>query len=168
MKTDTGAIADRVIADRVIDDRRIDEELTYGDRRSPDGPVLLDVRIAVEPELHHEVGHDAEEARVVEEAILHEVVETVGAFRRPVAVHFDDEGALARVELRLELLRGLFGELRRRPQLRLRQVHTAALRKHRSRDQRHTDCHERANNHLRISFSLWRGAPPPRLTRFAA
>ena len=39
-------------------------------------------------------GHDAEEARVVEEAVLHQVVEAVGAVRRPVAVHLDHEHAV--------------------------------------------------------------------------
>ena len=59
------------------------------------------LRIAVDAELHHEALDDAEEARVVEEAVLDEIVEAVGADRRPVAMHLDDEAALARVELHL-------------------------------------------------------------------
>ena len=65
-------------------------------------PLRAHRRIAAEPELDHEAVDGAEEPRVVEEAELDEVVEAVGAVRRPVAVHLDDEGALRRGELRLE------------------------------------------------------------------
>ena len=54
--------------------------------------------IAVDAELHHEIGHDAEEPVVVEEAVLHEVVEAVGALAAPSAVHGDDERPGAGVE----------------------------------------------------------------------
>src|SRR4029079_9501833 len=64
-------------------------------------------------ELHHETGHDPEEPRVVEEAVLDEVVEPVGSLRRPLAMHFDDEAADARVEGRLVDRRRDRVELRR-------------------------------------------------------
>jgi hypothetical protein len=59
------------------------------------------IGIAVDAELRHEVGHDAEEARVVEEAVLDQIVEAVGTVRRPVATHLDDKDALGGVEARL-------------------------------------------------------------------
>ena len=75
-------------------------------------------RVAADAELHHEALDDAEEAGVVEEPELHEVVEAVGPVGRPVAVNLDDEGAVRRGEARAEdvgRLRGGEGgvELRR-------------------------------------------------------
>src|SRR4029079_15534583 len=49
------------------------------------------LRIAADAELHHEARDHAKEAAVVGEAVLDEIVEAVGAVRRPVAVYFDDE-----------------------------------------------------------------------------
>ena len=54
-----------------------------------------------------------EKARVVEKAVLDEVVEAIGAVRRPVAMDLDDEGAFAGVELRLVDRRRLFLQGRR-------------------------------------------------------
>ena len=52
----------------------------------------------MQAELRHEPVEDAEEARVVVEAVLHEVVETVGGKWRPLPLDRDDERALAGVE----------------------------------------------------------------------
>ena len=57
--------------------------------------------IAVDAELHHEAVDHAEEAVIVEEAVLDQIEEAVGAVGRPVAMHLDDEGTLARIELHL-------------------------------------------------------------------
>jgi hypothetical protein len=62
-------------------------------------------RVAVDPELDHEAVDHAEEAGVVEEAGLHEVVEAVGGVGRPVAVHLDDEVPLGARERGLEDVR---------------------------------------------------------------
>src|SRR4029079_19636424 len=62
-------------------------------------PHLRNLGIPVDAELHHEVTNHTEEACVVIEAVLDEIVEAVGAIRRPVAMHFDHEAAFARVEL---------------------------------------------------------------------
>ena len=68
-------------------------------------------------ELRHEPGNDAEEADVVEVTALHEVVEPIGAERRPVFMHVDDERPLARLEICLEPCGSLLGEPRRIAQL---------------------------------------------------
>src|SRR5262245_7745584 len=65
---------------------------------TPDGG---DVGIAVDAELHHEALDHAEEARVVEKSVLDQIVEAIGALRRPVAMNLDHERAFARVEFRL-------------------------------------------------------------------
>src|SRR6185312_1201934 len=62
-------------------------------------PDAVDRRIAVDAELHHEALDDAEEGDVVVVAELDEVVEAIGAERRPVAMHLDHEVALGRREL---------------------------------------------------------------------
>ena len=61
--------------------------------------LRLTRRIAVDAELHHEALDDAEEGDVVEVAELDQVVEAVGAERRPVAMHLDDEVALGRRDI---------------------------------------------------------------------
>src|SRR4029077_16828135 len=58
-------------------------------------PARHDCGIAIDAELHHETRHDAEEAHVVVKSVLHEVVETVGAFWRPGARYLNHEHALA-------------------------------------------------------------------------
>ena len=63
-------------------------------------PLGGDRRIAVEAPLDHEAVDRAEEARVVVEADLDEVVEAVGPVGRPVPVDLDDELALGRGEAR--------------------------------------------------------------------
>jgi hypothetical protein len=77
--------------------------------RAPGG---RDLRIAMDAELHHEAGDHAEEADVVVEAVLDQIVEAVGAVRRPVAVHLDHECALGGVELGLVDRRRLLAERR--------------------------------------------------------
>src|SRR5215467_1474216 len=78
-------------------------------------PHLLHRRRPAHAELRHEPGQHTEETHVVVEAVFDEVVEPIGAKRRPLAVYFDDEHALARVELRLVGL-GRFGGERGRGQ----------------------------------------------------
>jgi hypothetical protein len=73
-------------------------------------PHGRDFRIAVDAELHHEALDHAEEARIVEVAVLDEIVEAVGAVRRPVAMHLDHEAALAGIELGLVDGGRLFGQ----------------------------------------------------------
>ena len=63
---------------------------------------------------------------VVVEPVLDEVVEAIGAERRPGAVHGDHERALGRLESRLVGLRRLLGQRRR--VLQLGQVRAARLR----------------------------------------
>jgi hypothetical protein len=69
-------------------------------------PGLLPHRVhpgvAVDAELDHEVGDDAEEAHVVEVARADEVVEAVGAAGGPLPVDLDHERALRRLEARPE------------------------------------------------------------------
>jgi hypothetical protein len=55
-------------------------------------------RIAADSELDDEVLHDAEERHTVEEVCAREVVEAIGAARRPGAMHRHDERALRRLE----------------------------------------------------------------------
>ena len=52
------------------------------------------LRLAVDAELHHEAVEHAEEARVVEKAVLDQIVEAVGAVGRPIAMHLDHEAPL--------------------------------------------------------------------------
>ena len=82
-------------------------------------PLCAHRRIAADPELDHEAVDGAEEARVVEEAGLDEVVEAVGPVGRPVAVDLDDEVALGRRELGLEDVRRLGVRLGRIEQVRV-------------------------------------------------
>jgi hypothetical protein len=51
------------------------------------GPQAVDFRIAVDSKLHDEIPHHTEEAVTVVEAGLDQVVEVVGAPRRPIPVH---------------------------------------------------------------------------------
>ena len=55
--------------------------------------------------LHHEAGDGAEESRVIIETVLHQVVEAVGAERRPGAVHLENERPLARLDAHAKDLR---------------------------------------------------------------
>ena len=64
----------------------------------------------VDPELHHEACEHAEEADIVVEAVLDEIIEAVGAVRRPIAIDLKDEGALAGVEPGFVGRRRLLGE----------------------------------------------------------
>ena len=63
-------------------------------------PRGVELRIAVDPELDHEVLDHSEEAIAVEVAVLHEVVEAVGTLRRPGLRDFDHKHASARFEIR--------------------------------------------------------------------
>ena len=56
---------------------------------------------------------DPEETRVVVEAVLHEIVETVGGERCPLPLDRDHEHALARVESRAKAIGRALAELRR-------------------------------------------------------
>ena len=58
-------------------------------------PNRVDRGIGGQSELNDEVRHDAEERGVGEEAVPHQVVEAVRPDRRPIAMHLDDEIALA-------------------------------------------------------------------------
>src|SRR5262245_49075181 len=64
-------------------------------------PGAGDVGIAVDAKLHHETVDHAEEARVVVKTVLDQIVEAIGAARRPVAMNLDHERAFACVEFRL-------------------------------------------------------------------
>ena len=75
-------------------------------------PRRRNFRIAMDAELHHEARDHAEEADVVVKSVLHQIVETVGAVRGPVAVHLDHEDALGGVELGLVDGRRLLAERR--------------------------------------------------------
>jgi len=69
-------------------------------------PHRRHVRIAVNPELRHESRDHPEEPAVIVVAALHQVVEPVGAERRPVAMDFDHEGTRARLEAGTERVGG--------------------------------------------------------------
>src|SRR6185312_1562088 len=94
----------RLVETRVVG--KVDEDLAGAGigtgRRKGDGPALVtlrdriiadlcrapsrhDCRIAADAELHHEPGDHAKETHIVIESILHEIVETIGSFRRPIA-----------------------------------------------------------------------------------
>ena len=62
-------------------------------------PLRGEFRIGGNAELDELAGAHAEESRLVEESLTHQLVEAIGTDRRPVAVHFDDEVAAARFEL---------------------------------------------------------------------
>src|SRR5262245_9897486 len=64
--------------------------------------------IAVDAELHHEALDHADDARIVVNTVLDQIVEAIGAAWRPVAMNRDHERAFARVEFRL-VTRGGFG-----------------------------------------------------------
>ena len=66
------------------------------------GPDLVDSGVGAEPELHHKALDDAEESRVGEVAVAHQVVKAVRAEGRPVAMDFNDEVARGGRELCLE------------------------------------------------------------------
>ena len=105
-------------------------------------PRLLHLRIAVDAELHHEVRHDAEEAAVVVVAVLHEVVEAIGALRRPGSGHLHDEHARRRREVdvvggrRGFLERGRIPQRRAAPQAWRRRLGRRRLRRGRLRRRR--------------------------------
>ena len=67
----------------------------------------------MQAELHHEPVEDAKEARVVVEAVLDQIVETVGGQWRPHSLDGNHKRALARVEPGPKRVRCLFSELRR-------------------------------------------------------
>jgi hypothetical protein len=54
-------------------------------------PLARDGGVAREPELNHETGHDAEEARVVVEPLVDELAEARAADRRPEVARAHDE-----------------------------------------------------------------------------
>jgi hypothetical protein len=83
---------------------------TFGDRAL--APRLGDRGIAVDAELRPASGDDAEEAAVVVVAARHQLMETVRATRRPLAVDLDDDRALRRVELHGEPIRRARGPAR--------------------------------------------------------
>src|SRR6266545_1348408 len=83
---------------RVGDKATLVAPLDLIDGNSRVAPSGGDGWIAVDAELHHEIGDHAEEAAVVVEPVLNQVIETIRAVWRPIAVHLDDEGAGARVE----------------------------------------------------------------------
>src|SRR5437762_281093 len=58
-------------------------------------------RIAMNSELHHKAGHDPEEASVIVEAVLHEVIKPVGAVGSPRACDLDNNLAFAGIEVNL-------------------------------------------------------------------
>jgi hypothetical protein len=80
------------VADRIVRDRRIT-------------PRILNGRLAVHAELRQLTADHAEEPDVVEIPVLHEVVEPVGAHRRPVAMDFQHDRPL----LVLNAARNVFG-----------------------------------------------------------
>src|SRR6266853_1452374 len=88
-------------------------------REKGTGPGVLNVRIAVDAEFHEEAGDHPKKPAVVVEAVLDEVVETIGSARRPVAVRFDDKRTLARIESGVERGGRLLIELRWRAKLAL-------------------------------------------------
>ena len=75
------------------------DRVVFQVRVAPDG---VELRIAVDAELHHELRNDPEETPAVEVAVLHQVVETIRAIRRPGARDFDDERTNRRVEVGAE------------------------------------------------------------------
>ena len=75
------------------------DRVVFQVRVAPDG---IELGIAVDAELHHELRNDPEETPAVEVAVLHQVVETIRAIRRPGARDFDDEGTNRRVEVGAE------------------------------------------------------------------
>ena len=72
--------------------------------------MVAEPGIAIETELHHEAAQHAEEARIVVEAVLHQVVKAVGGVRRPVSMNLDDEHTLTRLEPRTIRRRRLLGK----------------------------------------------------------
>jgi len=56
------------------------------------------LRIAVQSELRHESGEHAEESIAIIEARARELIESIDAIRSPIAISFDDERTLARLE----------------------------------------------------------------------
>src|SRR5262249_5785441 len=73
-------------------------DLVIRDLRS--APARHDCGIPIDAELHHEAGDHAEKTGAVVKAVLDEIVEPVGAFRRPGARHLDHEHAPGRIEPR--------------------------------------------------------------------
>ena len=74
-------------------------------------PLRGDVRVAVDAELAHEAGNHTEEGDVRKVAGTNQVVKTVRAVGRKRAGDFNGEFPSGRVELCLESLRRLLGEL---------------------------------------------------------
>src|SRR4030095_3034481 len=64
-------------------------------------PHFVQRRVAINPELDHETGNDAEKPNVIEVTILDEVVEAVCSVWRPIAMHFDNKRSGARIEVDL-------------------------------------------------------------------
>src|SRR5512139_2998598 len=64
----------------------------------------------MDAELGHETLDHAEEPYLVVEAVLHQVVEAIGAVGRPGPRHLDHEGALGGVHVDLEAVGRLLGE----------------------------------------------------------
>src|SRR5262245_61767776 len=120
------------LLDRVVLNRRV-------------APGGLDPGVAVDPDLRHEAVDHAEKAAVVVEPATYQVVEPIGAARRPRAVDRHDERPLAGLELRLERLGRFLGERGRVLQLRLRKIERL-LGEQRHRDRRHYDRHQRARH----------------------
>ena len=52
----------------------------------------------MQSELRHESGEHAEESVAIIEASTRELIETIDAIRSPIAISFDDERTLARLE----------------------------------------------------------------------
>src|SRR5256885_4714357 len=82
-----------MLAHRIVRDARV-------------APHGRHVRIAVNPELRHESRDHPEEPAVIVITALHQVVEPVGAERRPIAMHLDHEVAGTGLEARAEGVRG--------------------------------------------------------------
>jgi hypothetical protein len=74
-----------------------------GDR--PLTPRVGDLRISVDPELRPTSFHHAKEPIVVVIAGRNQIAETIGAVRRPVAVHVDDDRPFGGVEPHAEVSR---------------------------------------------------------------